>query len=143
MPFQEKKNGEHHNNNLNVIISILLRCSTFAFRSTTAIEIKRRDHFRCVECHSRKRLVASHNNHNHEDREDYDNPDNGVTRCVFCEVVYHLKYWNNPEDIGLTFNRNLNGLVKEWVLLRTCEQNELANRFPNSVDRIRRQCYHR
>ena len=143
MPFREKNGREPNSTYFGLIISILLRPLTFGFSLSTAKEVKQRDHYKCVDCHSSKRLVASHTIHNHEDREEYDNPDNGKTRCVYCEVVYHLKHWNHPESIGLTFERNLNGLAKQWVLLRTREQNELTNRFPKSIGRIRERCYNR
>lgn len=143
MPFQEKKSEQQSHECIDFVISILLRPFTFGFSLSAAKKVKERDHFRCVDCRSSRRLVASHKNHNHTNRDEYDNPDNGETRCVYCEVVHHLKYWNNPESIGLTFDRNVRGLVKQWALLKTREQNELANRFPKSVYRIRQQCSNR
>ena len=124
-----------------IVLFLFFFYLSLAFSQAVAQEVKRRDHFRCVDCHSSKRLVASHKNHDHENPDEYDNPNNGETRCVYCEVVYHLKHWNSPESIGLTFDRNLDGLAKQWILLRRREQNELASRFPKSVSRIRQQCY--
>jgi hypothetical protein len=132
--FNEKKRFDS-SAFVDAAISIILRPLFFAFSSGRRQEILKNDGYRCVECHSKKDLVAAHNNHRRDNN--YNEVSNGHTRCRHCEVAHHLRYWNCPETIGLTFKGNLDGISRQWTRLNSVQRASLEKRFPDSIKRVK------
>ena len=120
---------------IDAAFSMLLRPLFFAFSSGRRQEILKSDGYRCVECHSKKDLIAAHNDHTRNEK--YNDASNGHTRCRHCEVAHHLKYWNCPEEIGLTFKGNLDGISRQWTRLKPAQRETLEKRFPDSIKRVK------
>jgi hypothetical protein len=132
--FNEEK--EHDSSALiDSVISVILRPFFFAFSSGRRQEILKKDGYRCVECHSKKDLIAAHEDHTRN--RDYNQATNGRARCRKCEVEHHLKYWNRPHAIGLTFNGNLDGISRQWTRLKRNQREELERKFPDSIRRVK------
>ena len=69
--------------------------------------VKKRSRGVCEDCGkiiNVKKSTAGHLNHTRN--EHYNDAANLVNRCVYCEIVYHLKYAENPNTIGLSKKAN-------------------------------------
>jgi|GEM_PF-1807399 len=108
-------------------IVLALWLSTGSFSRSIALEIKKRDKWKCTECGGKnsKRLEAAHRNHFKKSRI-YDKTDNGMTLCVKCHYLQHLNGHGNG-TLGLSKENNIKALAALWKRLSSEEREGLPN----------------
>jgi len=93
-------------------------------------QVKQRANGRCEDCGRRilpNETITGHLNHVRD--KNYTNPGNLVNRCLLCETEYHLKYSNDPQEIGLTKKHNDATILGHFKRLAEEEQTYLVDRY--------------
>ncbi|HZZ99056.1 MAG TPA: hypothetical protein VFG51_03920 [Candidatus Saccharimonadia bacterium] len=82
-------------------------------------------------------VIASHWNHARNTH--YDDRENGIARCGICETSYHLKFANNPGEIGLTTEKNDWSVLANMTKLKRYQRREIQVQYPRQWASVMRR----